>query len=118
MKKVIKGKYLCDIIETLEQFPRDTPVRLGWGDGSAHSYRGYYCDLAFEPKRNVTVGEMLDEARSSVGKVFHGYKGGEYRMDETSVCWFSRYGDNSGDCIGPAMMAFILDCIDDYDTCD
>lgn len=111
----IKGKYLGDIIATLEQFPREQVVPLGWGRGSAHSYRGFYEDLAFSPRRNVTVGEMLDEARSAVGKTFSGWKGGEYEMDTFVSCWLALSGDSSGDGIGPAMLALMLGAVDGYD---
>ena len=110
----INGKHLECIIATLEQFPREKVVPLGWGEGSAHSYRGYYDDLAFEPKRNATVGEMLDEARSAIGKTFSGWKGGEYEMDTFTTCWLAPRGDSTGDGIGPAMLALMLGAVDEY----
>lgn len=74
------GKY----IETLQSF--DPTIELEMGLGNPHSWRGNYSELAFEPKPNMTVGEMLEEAKGAVGKTFTGWKGGEFKMDEyTSV---------------------------------
>ena len=75
-----------------------------YGFGKAHSYRGFYEDVAFEPKENVTFGEMLVEARIALGKTFTGHKGGEYTMREYTDCWIAPYGEGGGDKIGPTMM--------------
>lgn len=50
------------------------------GFANPHSYRGYYDQLAFEPAYGVTIGSMLDAAKSAVGAIYYGYKGGSYRM--------------------------------------
>lgn len=95
---------LEEVIKVLESAPRDRVVAHGLG--KAMSYRGYYDQLAFEPKDNVTVGEMLDEARSAVDKVFDGYKGGEYKMYDFTECWIAEYGD-----CGDALSADGLRCM-------
>ena len=80
------GKLIAD----LEAMPADTEVR---GLESAHSYRGYYCDLAFEPiKAKVKVSSLLAECKAAMGKVFTGYKGGDYVMGESTPVWISHYG--------------------------
>lgn len=60
------------------------------------SYRGYYEDLAFdvciENGTDTSVEALLDELRASIGMIFEGYKGGEYRAHKDSVLWISRYG--------------------------
>lgn len=75
---------LKNLIEILEKFPAD--MRVAQGFGNPHSWRGVYAELAFEPVDDTTVGEMLSEARSAVGQIYTGWKGGEFLMTlETSV---------------------------------
>lgn len=64
------------------------------GLGDPISYRGYYCDLAFEPKgAAVTVAEVLKSVRDCMGREFTGYKGGEFLMGESTPIWSAHYGD-------------------------
>lgn len=79
---------LGELIAELEKLPPTAVVGLG----NAHSYRGYYNDLAFEPKEGATAAELLAEARSCIGRTFTGYKGGEYVMEEYTDCWCSPWG--------------------------
>ena len=79
------------------------------GFSGPHSYRGYYEDLAFRPAKNVTVGTMLVAARSAVGQVFSGYKGGDYTMDENTDCWLAEYGDTGIPIvIGSTLAVYVL----------
>lgn len=58
-----------------------------------HSYRGYYCDLALELKPGKRkVKELLEESRAAMGKVFTGYKGGDFLMGESTPLWVADYG--------------------------
>lgn len=58
-----------------------------------HSYRGYYCDLAFERCGfQRTVADNLTMLKDCVGKEFEGYKGGDFRMNEDTPVWFASYG--------------------------
>lgn len=57
-----------------------------------HSYRGYYSCVAFELKDNITVEEMLESAKSALGATFVGYKGGEYKMDNSTDVYLAEYG--------------------------
>jgi len=93
--------YLKDLIAWLEQHDPATPVDHGFG--SPHSYRGDYCDLAFEPCDNTTVGQMIQSAQSAVGQAYGGWKGGEFTMDEWSQCWLAEHGC-TGDMISPYML--------------
>jgi hypothetical protein len=62
-----------------------------------HSYRGYYADLAFEPKAGrVLVSEALAMCREAMGQVFTGYKGGDYVMGALTPLWISNYGTTIG----------------------
>ena len=73
---------LQEYIFLLEQCPRDRVMITGLGN--PHSWRGSYQELAFEIVDNTTIGEMLDCANGCVGKTFMGWKGGDFKMDETT----------------------------------
>lgn len=84
---------LGGLIAALASLPSDKQV-VGFGEPI--SYRGYYCDLAFEPvKASQSVESLLTVARGCMGRVFQGYKGGFYRMGETTPIWLSKYGMSS-----------------------
>lgn len=69
------------------------PERKIVGVGEPMSYRGYYVDLAFEPTTELrTVAHVLASARSAMGKVFEGYKGGDFMMGESTPLWSATYG--------------------------
>lgn len=82
---------LGELIKTLESAPPETKVRRGLG--SAHSDRGSYENLAFEPFENTTVAAMLIIAKAAVGMVFNGWKGGEYRMSLSTEIFIGKWGD-------------------------
>lgn len=85
---------LSGLIDQLQALPPKQPVV---GLGRARSYRGYYCDLSFEPtEATQTAGNLLATARGCMGKSFEGYKGGDYMMGETTPLWLSPWGDASG----------------------
>lgn len=76
---------------------------LGFGLEAAYrgfdSYRGYYDRLALEPGSGIyTAGLLLDDARRAVGASFTGYKGGRFRMDESTPVYIALYG-----CLGPRL---------------
>lgn len=89
---------LGKLIETLEAMPADARVVYL---GRPHSYRGYYCDLAFELDCRDTrsVDDLLTDCRSAMGKVFQGYKGGDYVMGAQTPVWVADYG-----CCGAKLM--------------
>jgi hypothetical protein len=89
---------LGEVIRVLSEYPADKVVEMGFGEPM--SYRGYYDNLAFEPVVRTTVGDMLAHARSAVGQVFTGYKGGRYRMTERTPVWVAPYGETVGDELG------------------
>lgn len=63
------------------------------------SYRGYYEQLAIghappgSTGQSPTVGDLLIELRAAVGKVFHGYKGGDYLMTRDTPVWVANWGE-------------------------
>lgn len=82
---------LGDLIERLEAMPSDVAVGLA----GAHSYRGYYSDLAFERDEDAataTAGDLLAECRKAMGQIFHGYKGGDYPMHANVPVWVAAHG--------------------------
>lgn len=97
---------LGQLIQRLEQAPQDQVCPLGFG--KPHSYRGYYECLEFTPKANVRVGDMLTEAKGALGKVFTGYKGGNYQMGEHTDVYLGEYGEAQGQTLGPMLIEFIL----------
>lgn len=97
---------LGELIAALEAADPTLVVERGFNN--PHSYRGYYEDLAFEPASNITVGEMLDAARSADGATYTGWKGGEFTMGSDTDVWLSLEGDASGDNIGAQMVELML----------
>ena len=71
----------------------------------AHSYRGYYCDLAFEVGDGDRLAtDLLADCKAAMGKVFLGYKGGDFVMGELTPVWVASYGS-----CGVKLMALNLD---------
>lgn len=97
---------LGGLIERLKSCPlKDKVVELGFDH--AHSYRGYYDQLAFEPKKNMKIQKMLDLAETCVGHTFVGWKGGEYVMDKHVDVWIAFEGE-SGDSLNDAVLDIML----------
>ncbi len=99
-----RSKYqmtISDAIQALRNFHSDAPCRYedGGEPGEAMSYRGYYSDLAFADRNQIspaTAGDVLAALRIAEGQTFHGYKGGDFLMGSDTVIWRSAYGDASG----------------------
>lgn len=96
---------LSELITALEA--ADPNLVLPEGFANPHSYRGDYYDLAFEPAANVTVAQMLADARSALGRTFEGYKGGTYDMDGYTDVWIALHGCN-GEPLGPIQLAHMI----------
>lgn len=89
---------LGKLIATLEAMPEGVEVA---NLKSAHSYRGYYSDLAFERDEGTRpAAALLAECKAAMGKVFCGCKGGDFVMGELTPVWLASYG-----CCGPKLMA-------------
>jgi len=95
---------LKELIDFLEACDPDHKPLVGFA--RPHSYRGDYAQIAFEPARDVTVREMLDDAKAAHGKTFSGYKGGEYKMDDYSDCYIANRGC-CGEEIGPVLLGYM-----------
>lgn len=89
---------LGKLIDALEAMPEGAEVA---NLTSAHSYRGYYSDLAFEQGEGMRpAADLLAECKAAMGQVFCGYKGGDYVMGALTPVWLASYG-----CCGPKLMA-------------
>lgn len=82
---------LRDVLEKLSKLKKEKVFKKGFG--KPMSYRGYYDELAFEPKENVSVGEMIAHCNDALERPFYGYKGGMFEMDMDTPCWLAEYGD-------------------------
>lgn len=96
---------LGELIAVLNTVEPERKVALGFH--KPHSYRGFYDELAFEPHRDTTVGAMLKDAESALGKTFTGWKGGDFTMEKHTTVWMSQKGD-CGEQLGPALVAYML----------
>ena len=101
---------LSELIERLEKADPKTVVRNGFS--TAHSYRGYYEDLAFEPATYVTVEHMLTCAKAALGETYCGWKGGEYLMHEYTEVWVAEHG-STGEALGPLLLSYMLNDIEE-----
>lgn len=89
---------LKDLIEWLEKQDQDLVIKDGFG--SPHSDRGSYAELAFTPKDEALIGDMLKHAKSALNNTFQGWKGGEFTMTEHTPVYIGEYGE-CGDAITP-----------------
>jgi hypothetical protein len=81
---------LGELIEALKKMPPDAQVANLRDPGS---YRGYYSDLYFKRDEGTRpASELLSECKAAMGKVFIGYKGGEYVMGSHTPLWIATYG--------------------------
>src|ERR1044072_2340918 len=82
---------------------------VGMTPTTIDSYRGDYSHLALgfkaEHDESMTVAALLTLLKSSIGKVFHGYKGGEYKASEDTPVWVANYGES-----GSTAIVGLCDC--------
>lgn len=83
----MKLKELIQELKTL-----DSAIVFPIGFYAPHSYRGSFDELAFRPRENVSVFDMLVCAERAVGETFTGFKGGVYLMTEDSNIRFAEEG--------------------------
>lgn len=55
------------------------------------SYRGIYCEVAFEPAEYLTTWQINEQVVSAIGSTYMGYKGGEFYMDVDAPVWIAPY---------------------------
>lgn len=89
---------LGKLISALETMPEGAEVA---NLGHAHSYRGYYSDLAFEIDDGLRpAADLLAECKAAMGQVFCGYKGGDYVMGALTPIWIASYSSCGKKLIG------------------
>lgn len=86
------------LIEIISRLPAGSVFENGFY--YAHSYRGYYDQLAVEPKEKVTAMEMVKCLTSAVGETFEGYKGGYFYMDGSQDVYLAWHGSCGQKIIG------------------
>ena len=100
---------LGSIIKRLESADPDSVVVFDFcnlNPDGVHSWRGVYSKLAIGwSDTTVTVGELLKELKSAVGKTFQGYKGGLYKMHEGTPV----HVDNWGRCTGTRVVGILME---------
>ena len=63
------------------------------------SWRGSYCELAINYDDGddvVSVDKFLSMLRSTIGRTFEGYKGGDFLMGKITPVWVANYGRAKG----------------------
>ena len=89
---------LGGLIARLQQLDQSLEMEGLYGP---HSFRGYYCDIAFERgDHKLKVSEVLQTVRRCKGKTFVGYKGGNFKMVKDTPVWIAAYGG-----CGPRLMS-------------
>lgn len=84
MKDYINLKQYTNILrDNISLLGEDFIVAKGMSN--PHSWRGSYYDVSFEPKENITLGDMYDAANDAIGTTYRGYKGGEFYMSESTM---------------------------------
>jgi hypothetical protein len=87
---------LGELVLSLKKADPSLPVTVNGGGsiGNPHSYRGYYCDIAFERTLDrATVAEVLAIVEPCLGQTFQGYKGGDFAMGKSTPVFIANYGD-------------------------
>ena len=96
---------LGELISRLKQEPLDKIVKEGFTN--PHSYRGNYYYIAFEPCENVSVADMLEDAKSALGTTYQGWKGGDFTMNKYSYVYLAEEG-NIGDELSERLLNYML----------
>lgn len=96
-ERSLEQKTLGALIDNLENIGGEVMIE---GLCAPHSYRGYYCDLAFERGERKTIAETLAMLRGCLGESYEGYKGGDFYMNKGTPIWIADYG-----CTGVKIMS-------------
>lgn len=83
--------HLSELIERLDRLDHATVFPHGFY--RPHSYRGDYSQLAFVPRSDVSVADMLASAREANGKTYTGWKGGEFTMGDYTDVYLAQVGE-------------------------
>ena len=97
---------LKQLIEYLEK--KDTDIIVPVGFDKPRLCIGDYTCLAFEPAGDVTVGAMLQCARSAVGTTYRNWLDDEYQMHGGTEVYLAMSG-----CVGENIGGVLLDYSED-----
>lgn len=89
---------LGELITAIRALPDESSVT--GIDNSVHSYRGYYERNAIDRVSSATwnAEDLAADLAAEIGKDIHGYKGGDYSVDEDELVYLAGY-DETGPCI-------------------
>jgi hypothetical protein len=98
-----RGISLGELIAKLKKLSPSANIQFDFGSASVgilDSYRGYYDQLALGYDGSYgstlkTVGEVLLDCESAIGKTFTGWKGGDYVMDSSTSIFIANSGCTS-----------------------
>ena len=98
---------LGELIQTLKEQPQDKVVKIGF-----HNPHIYWAspdgDLAFEPKRNCLISEMLELAKAQVGRsMCPNHSALDWLIDENTSVYLAFEGEHGVE-TDPILLAFIL----------
>lgn len=112
--KVVENYNLGNLIDDLKKYPKYADVEIApfrlYPTGLT-SYRGYYSDLAITysaSDKSLNCGELLNVCKKAVGKIFYGYKGGEFKMSRKTIVWLAPCGRTTG-----VVLTGVKDCFGD-----
>lgn len=95
---------LGELIAVLERCDQKVVLH---GFHRPHPYRGNYADVAFMLADNISVADMLADAKFVLGDTFTGYKGVKFTMDESTDVYLAERGC-TGEALGPRLLDYIL----------
>ena len=103
-----KTMILSELISELEKAKQDDYIYFdfcGCVPSGIGSWRGSYEELSisYEKSTEMKVSELLSICKKALGSVFAGYKGGLYKMYESTPVWV----DNSGESTETAILDLI-----------
>lgn len=84
-----KQMTLGQLIARLTELPGDMQMT---NLTEPHSYRGFYCDLAFECREGARpVADVLHMCETCIGSRLSGHKGGNYTIHRDTPVWIAGY---------------------------
>ena len=102
------GEIIKRLAPVAESHP-DAVIRHAFDPDTAHSWRGDYFKLSFDPAENVRLADMVAALFDAIGETYDGYKGGEYTMHETTAVYMDEWGTCSGNAIGSHLVEYWIE---------
>jgi hypothetical protein len=89
LERAKKQMTLGQLIDKLSEFPGDMQVT---NLAEPHSYRGIYCDLAFECRKGTRpAADVLRMCKACLDELFTGCRGGDFTMHRGTPVWIAGY---------------------------